>query len=533
MKGLMVESLSTIISTFAKLPRQFLLSANFLIEDFNDFIDSTTTFSGQVDDNLPTFQNFVMAGVSAFGVIESVFTEFSNRVGHGIKTFLDNLVSVFTVIPKLIAAEMDGDPLTNAATVLSDNFKSTFMGSFEGFGARLGVIMEEEMADAERLFAFLGTTGVAERAGAKLKKLKGAAGADQEVPGLDAGKKKPGTATDTTFTANQEAARLAIDRLIASYTPGKTATLELAAAQKQLFQAFGLGVLKAGEQKEVMDGLRKAMGEDFMASINPVNANLLKRRDLLAEIEAQHQAGIISEGQMREAMTLALEQSQEQLLQMDKYKESLTDIQSLQMGVTEGLREWGKVAGTQFDIIKNGVVSLGSVITGAMTKALDEGKFSFRQFALDIVNSIRKIIIQLLVQIAVQTILNALSGGGTSAVGALGGIGGGVQAPGGGALAFSGVPKFAKGGAIGANQPAVVGEHGAELFMPSTGGTIVPNNQIGAALGGAAPPPIVNVQVINVDDPSRVIDDMDTEAGGQVIVNQLIRNKHKLKGIIL
>jgi hypothetical protein len=41
------------------------------------------------------------------------------------------------------------------------------------------------------------------------------------------------------------------------------------------------------------------------------------------------------------------------------------------------------------------------------------------------------------------------------------------------------IPGFANGGRIDANQLAVVGERGPELFLPSSAGTIIPNSQLG------------------------------------------------------
>ena len=41
------------------------------------------------------------------------------------------------------------------------------------------------------------------------------------------------------------------------------------------------------------------------------------------------------------------------------------------------------------------------------------------------------------------------------------------------------IPKLAKGGTVEANKPYIVGEVGAELFVPSSGGRIVPNNKLG------------------------------------------------------
>jgi len=41
------------------------------------------------------------------------------------------------------------------------------------------------------------------------------------------------------------------------------------------------------------------------------------------------------------------------------------------------------------------------------------------------------------------------------------------------------LPGFASGGPIPANMPAIVGEDGPELFMPTRSGTIVPNGSFG------------------------------------------------------
>jgi hypothetical protein len=45
------------------------------------------------------------------------------------------------------------------------------------------------------------------------------------------------------------------------------------------------------------------------------------------------------------------------------------------------------------------------------------------------------------------------------------------------------IPKLAQGGMVSANKPYIVGEVGAELFVPSSSGRIVPNNKLGGAGG--------------------------------------------------
>ena len=52
------------------------------------------------------------------------------------------------------------------------------------------------------------------------------------------------------------------------------------------------------------------------------------------------------------------------------------------------------------------------------------------------------------------------------------------------------IPKLASGGIVNANKPYIVGEVGAELFVPSSSGRVIPNNQLGG--GGGS---IINLTV--------------------------------------
>ena len=56
---------------------------------------------------------------------------------------------------------------------------------------------------------------------------------------------------------------------------------------------------------------------------------------------------------------------------------------------------------------------------------------------------------------------------------------------------FANLPTFANGGRPPVGRASVVGEKGPELFVPSTAGTIIPNDRIG---GG-----VTNNIVVNVD----------------------------------
>jgi phage-related minor tail protein len=109
-----------------------------------------------------------------------------------------------------------------------------------------------------------------------------------------------------------------------------------------------------------------------------------------------------------------------------------------------------------------------SALTSNMTEAIntfvDTGKFSFSNFAESVIKDLIKI------QLRMQ-MMQLFSMG----MKAFGGFGGPQLLAGG---------SFADGGEPPVGVPSLVGERGPELFVPSRAGTIIPNHQLGAALGG-------------------------------------------------
>lgn len=105
--------------------------------------------------------------------------------------------------------------------------------------------------------------------------------------------------------------------------------------------------------------------------------------------------------------------------------------------------------------------SIFNAMTNGMNSAIDNfvetGKFSFSDFASSVIKDILKI--QLKAAAA------------------------NLFATGANFLGFT-IPGKATGGPVGAGQPYVIGEQGPELFIPSSAGTIVPNNKLG--MGGGA-----------------------------------------------
>jgi lambda family phage tail tape measure protein len=120
-----------------------------------------------------------------------------------------------------------------------------------------------------------------------------------------------------------------------------------------------------------------------------------------------------------------------------------------------------------------------SALTGNMTEAIntfvDTGKFSFSDFTQSIIKDLIKIQLRMqmmqLFSMALGGIGGMMGGGGPQPLGNMGGAG------------FAG---RASGGTVMQDTPYMVGERGAELFVPQRSGTIIPNHQLSAAMGGGS-----------------------------------------------
>ena len=135
------------------------------------------------------------------------------------------------------------------------------------------------------------------------------------------------------------------------------------------------------------------------------------------------------------------------------------------------------------DIFENA----GKSISDTFGKAIASGE-SFRQSMLDIFQSVIAQVISLIVQLTViepllDNIRKAFAGGGGNA----GPVDLGKKGFDLGAVAGNLLGGFfgrAGGGSVNPNMPYMVGERGAEMFVPKSAGTIVSNNQVGGAGGG-------------------------------------------------
>ena len=150
--------------------------------------------------------------------------------------------------------------------------------------------------------------------------------------------------------------------------------------------------------------------------------------------------------------------------------------------------------------------NMSNSMSSALDRFVETGKLSFSSLISDMIKNL----LRLQLQSQMSGLFSMLSGGLTSSSTDF--------ANGGGVVGWAkGLLGFADGGSPPVNQPSLVGERGAELFVPRTAGTIIPNNQLSSMMGGQ-PQTVYNGTVI------QNMSAIDTQSGVQF----LAKNKNAI-----
>lgn len=136
---------------------------------------------------------------------------------------------------------------------------------------------------------------------------------------------------------------------------------------------------------------------------------------------------------------------------------------------SEDAQNYSRVGGQAFN-------SIISNMNSALDRFVQTGKLSFKDFARSVIQDL--IAIQLKAQ--AMSMLRGIGSLFSVATGNVLQAQTGVMVDDGGVSLMVGAR--AMGGAVSANEPYLVGERGAELFVPNGSGTIIPNNQLTSAL---------------------------------------------------
>jgi len=155
------------------------------------------------------------------------------------------------------------------------------------------------------------------------------------------------------------------------------------------------------------------------------------------------------------------------------------------------LQEFSQNAQAPLQTFKDNIGTTGKLIGDTMVASMKKfedtlvdglmtGKFAFKDFANFVIKELLRIAIR-------KLIIDQITGGFTSFLGNITGK--------------------QKGGTVTANRPYLVGEAGAELFVPNKTGTIVPNNRLGGGMGSGGMPVNItyNIQAFDSRDTLQAI----------------------------
>jgi hypothetical protein len=217
-------------------------------------------------------------------------------------------------------------------------------------------------------------------------------------------------------------------------------------------------------------------------------------------LQKEHELAFLTENERKLQLELFdIEQKRQQLTLGDQFGRKMNQEQANAWAEAEKARAkeayqigeaqrsfefgWQKAFATYADNASNAAklgeqafVSVTQNLETALERFVETGKLSFGDLAKSIIGDLLKIQLK-----AQATSIFQSSGIGSFFSGLFGGGGGG------GGKAFTGGIKlkgFADGGNPPVGMPSLVGESGPELFIPKTAGTIIPNNQLGSAMGG-------------------------------------------------
>lgn len=157
-------------------------------------------------------------------------------------------------------------------------------------------------------------------------------------------------------------------------------------------------------------------------------------------------------------------------------QEELTRAQNtFQAGWNRAYENFTERAKDSASIGAHAFESMASSMESALDNFVRTGKLSFS----DLINSMISDLLRMMLKAQANSIFGSIFGGGE-------GFGSFLTSSstnfgnGGGLLGFLG---FADGGEPPVGVPSIVGERGAELFVPKTAGTIVPNHSLSSVLG--------------------------------------------------
>tara|TARA_B100001059_G_C17802423_1_gene567025 strand:- start:35 stop:1798 length:1764 start_codon:yes stop_codon:yes gene_type:complete len=241
-----------------------------------------------------------------------------------------------------------------------------------------------------------------------------------------------------------------------------------------------LGITIALEKINSLFAFIEKMAIKLLNAFTPLNIEFEESNDSLKEMEEKLGKNIEAMDKSTTANKKAQEQLEKNIEATKEFNDQqLESMRLLEEMSLEPLKQELEKSEEQTQALVDIFDEAGQSISDAFGKAVASGQ-SFRQSMLDIFQSVVSQVISLIIQL---TIIEPMLKRIREAIGGASGQSLGSQIlAGAGAIFGSFGGERAMGGNVNPNMPYMVGERGAEMFVPKSAGTIVPNNQMGGGI---------------------------------------------------
>jgi lambda family phage tail tape measure protein len=176
---------------------------------------------------------------------------------------------------------------------------------------------------------------------------------------------------------------------------------------------------------------------------------------------------------------------------------SIQTQRTFEYGWNKAFNQYAEDATNYGRLAENMFTSFTNNMNSALDAFVETGKLNFGDLANSIIKDLLKIQLRMLMMQGISSMFGSFGGLFSSGPAPLGNMGG------------AGFAGRANGGSVSENTPYMVGERGAELFVPQRSGTIIPNHQLSSVMGGGGTtfngPYIANMQAIDTQSATQFL----------------------------
>ena len=272
------------------------------------------------------------------------------------------------------------------------------------------------------------------------------------------------------------------DQLTAFIAKNVDAQGSLETFARETIADFILGLASATQGIAIVTGAISTFGNYIIELLNAVTAALAKfnlMEEGLAHIDFRFGETSIKMQEFTDFLVALADQTRNATGAQEDFNKELEETPNVFQRISDAMDMAIQQIPEIDQLITNFTRGAMSTFTDAFTDAVTGAK-SFADAVKDMARSVINSLIKMLVQYYItKPLFDAITG-------FVGGISGG----GGGGGGSTSTARFAVGGPASAGRPAIVGENGPELFVPSTGGQVIPNGRMG---GGATVNQTINI----------------------------------------